>query len=395
MKAISRLFRESSDEATANYAGEMIANSDVLDDFIRKHSADRTLLQKLRDAIHEIVSKLTGRAKRQAQTVEGKLQAAFEAASKQAESLNNKNATTEGGEIRYSIGEIEGNDKKKYGVGVHLDSTLLENLTPKERTEMVKERIKELGGEVFTAYDQAGNAVDITIAKPEARFTNRNGKRIAVNKDLATKYIGNETKQEAVVLVDELIETAKFDKSKSPKYSHDWLDNNGKNNWDYWTTFIQDKNGIIWEATLNVANAASGEEILYDIGPIKKVGQSVKSDTSLLSNSVSQSRENVNENFSLKGTENAQEIAALKRENESLKERVEHWKGQTRRFQGVTTDRKSVQKAADALVKEYGAEISGSDISGDLQSLYDYIASGKDGAVECGWSLNRVLCQRV
>lgn len=89
-----------------------------------------------------------------------------------------------------------------------------------------------------------------------------------------------------------------------------------------------------------------------------------------------------NAKFSLKGTENAQEIAALKRENESLKERVEYWKGQTRRSQGVTTDRKSVQKAADALVKDYGAEISGSDIAGDLQSLYDYIASGKDGRDE-------------
>ena len=86
--------------------------------------------------------------------------------------------------------------------------------------------------------------------------------------------------------------------------------------------------------------------------------------------------------FSLKGTENAQEIAALKRENDTLKERVEYWKSQTRRSQGVTTDRKSVQKAADALVKDYGAEISGSDIAGDLQSLYDYIASGKDGRDE-------------
>lgn len=76
--------------------------------------------------------------------------------------------------------------------------------------------------------------------------------------------------------------------------------------------------------------------------------------------------------LSLKGTENAQEIAALKRENESLKERVEYWKGQTRRSQGANTDRKAVRKAADALVKNYGAEISGSDIAGDLQSLYDF-----------------------
>ena len=86
--------------------------------------------------------------------------------------------------------------------------------------------------------------------------------------------------------------------------------------------------------------------------------------------------------FSLKGTENAQELAALKRENDTLKERVAYWKSQTRRTQQVTTDKKSVSKAADALVKDYGASIKGSEIAGDLQSLYDYIASGKDGKDE-------------
>lgn len=184
---------------------------------------------------------------------------------------------------RYSIGEITGDDLTEYGIGVHLDSALLENLTPKERIEMVKERVKELGGETFTAYDSMGNAVDISIANPRDRFRNRNGKNKPVNKDLATKYIGNETKQEAVVLVDELITTAKYLSSETPRYSHDWLDNNGKNNWDYWTTYVQDKSGTIWEATLNIANAANGKKFLYDISPIKKVGQSVKSDTSLLS----------------------------------------------------------------------------------------------------------------
>ena len=59
----------------------------------------------MRGGIHEIVGKLTGRAKRQAQTVEGKLQAAFEAASKQAESLNSKNTATEDGETRYALNE--------------------------------------------------------------------------------------------------------------------------------------------------------------------------------------------------------------------------------------------------------------------------------------------------
>ncbi len=82
--------------------------------------------------------------------------------------------------------------------------------------------------------------------------------------------------------------------------------------------------------------------------------------------------------FSLKGTENAQEIAALKRENEELRQRVDHWKGQTRRSDGVRTDSKSVQQAAKKLVKDYSAEIDSSEIAGDLASLYDYIARGGD-----------------
>ncbi len=212
----------------------------------------------------------------------------------------------------YSIGEIVGDDQTNYGVGVHLDSTLLENLTPKERTEMVKERVKELGGEAFTAYDSAGNAVNISIAKPNERFKNRNGKKKLVNKDLTEKYIGNETKQESVVLLDELIETASFDTSKKPAYSHGWLDNGGENSWDYWTTYVQDKNGTIWEATLNIANATDGRKILYDIGPIKKVGQSIELDTSPLptgqsieldtstvNSSIRSSEENVNRQYSV------------------------------------------------------------------------------------------------
>lgn len=229
-----------------------------------------------------------------------------------APDLGDENTVLAEDGVSYSIGEITDESGKSYGRGVHLDSTLLENLTDSERVQMVKERVKELGGQHFTAYDNSGNEVDIQIAKPNIRFKNRAGKSKPVNKDLTTKYIGNKTKQEAVVLIDELIETANFDKSKAPLYSHDWLDNNGKNNWDYWTTFVQDRNGTIWEATLNIANAANGEKILYDINPIKKVGQSVKSDTSLLMTgqpensgtssvraSIRSSSENVNKQFSV------------------------------------------------------------------------------------------------
>ena len=186
-------------------------------------------------------------------------------------------------DVQFSIREIKGEDGTDYGKGVYLDSTLLEGLTDAERKEMMRERVKELGGQTITAYDPNGEAVDIRIAAPSEKFRNRNGRKVPVTKDLSTKRNGTKVKQESVVLADELIATSRYEGRKKAGYPHDWLDNNGKNDWQYWTTYIQDKNNTVWKATLNVAESANGVKYLYDIDPIEKVGQSVKSDTSTTS----------------------------------------------------------------------------------------------------------------
>ena len=187
------------------------------------------------------------------------------------------------GDVQFSIREIKGEDGTNYGKGVYLDSTLLEGLTDAERKEMMRERVKELGGQTITAYTPNGEAVDIRIAAPSEKFRNRNGRKVPVTKDLSTKRNGTKVKQESVVLADELIATSQYEGRKKAGYPHDWLDNNGKNDWQYWTTYIQDKNNTVWKATLNVAESANGVKYLYDIDPIEKVGQSVKSDTSTTS----------------------------------------------------------------------------------------------------------------
>ena len=103
--------------------------------------------------------------------------------------------------------------------------------------------------------------------------------------------------------------------------------------------------------------------------------------------------------FSLKGRDILQENAALQEENRLLREQMkdyiaiqrrngklqesrDYWQGQTRRTQRVTTDKKAVAAAAKQLIQNYGADIAVKDIQGDLQSLYDYIASGYDGKDE-------------
>lgn len=98
---------------------------------------------------------------------------------------------------------------------------------------------------------------------------------------------------------------------------------------------------------------------------------------------------------SLKGSETARDMAKLREENDLLRERVDYWKGQTRRTKRVTTDKKAVTKAARELIRSYGSDLSVDDISGDLQSLYDYIASGYDGADELTYTEARRRAEAI
>ena len=181
---------------------------------------------------------------------------------------------------------------KLYGTGVILDSAFLDNLNDKERIELVKEYVLELGGQTFTAFDNNGKEIDVTIATKQKRYVNKSGKRVSPNKDLRTKNIGNKLKQETIVHVDELIETASHNGNKKAKYSHGWLDDNGNNDWEYWTTYVKDKSNNVWKVTMNIANANNGEKVLYDIDPIKKVERAVKSAQSPPTNSIPQNSQN-------------------------------------------------------------------------------------------------------
>ncbi len=59
--------------------------------------------------------------------------------------------------------------------------------------------------------------------------------------------------------------------------------------------------------------------------------------------------------FSIKGSERQADLVQLQNENDLLRQQVEYWKGQTKRTESVTTDKKSVLKAARSLVKGYSS----------------------------------------
>ena len=545
---------EALDEAAANYAGEMIANTDVLNEFIRRHSEDRTLLEKLRDAIREIVGKLTGKAKQQAQTAEGMLQQAFEAAAQ-----NSKNAATEGG-TRYSLNEFA--DGKRF-VDVQTEQSQFDGLDDKQKTKRAIQVIKEkfagkvigidnrvfVNGRSASEYGHPSKNIssDIRDAKMRASTeldnlidagtnfrTAPDGKDGHVHPNAVGDFqyfdttfkVGNEyykgtvniepvskglwlkdiTKIENITqdisssygqnpkstfLRDASMDSIRTDSENVKKryslkeytdeekkqhrkdadeyfgHTYKWSETgyiltNGKkldfsgrheggpggyrtvDHRDIRDALGDDYGGDDYSGSMVQFMSEGNIRISPESGGINLSVMPTKNQLDSLSDFISHNRGEVildldtpdgqtvssteyprgthankvladikayfedgttpqvsslAQFLSLKGTENAQELAALKRENETLRQRVDYWKGQTRRSDGVRTDSKSVQQAAKKLVKDYGAEIDSNEIAGDLASLYDYIARGGDETGELTYTEARsradAIAQRI
>lgn len=558
---------EALDEAAANYAGEMIANTDVLNEFIRRHSEDRTLLEKLRDAIREIVGKLTGKAKQQAQTAEGLLQQAFEAAAQ-----NSKNAATEGG-VRFDL-----KGKNKDGVEVYETGEDVKKMSYKERMEAFMAIMRNEYAGRTAKFSDGNNTYYAKFDEADLR------KNVYGDKKSSQKGWKAKINTGADGSIFELVENATYNGGKAEQGKKTQAHQN-LTGWEYFVKTVQ-IDGQVYDLLANVRkkpdgefvysiqlnenkNKASAPPLQYRNGTAKANNRPVGVSTNASESSVPQNGENVKRRYSLKeytdeekkqhrkdadeyfghtykwpetgyiltngkkldfsgrheggpggyrtvdhrdirdalgddyggsdysgsmvqfmsegnirispesgginlsvmptknqldslsdfishnrgevildldtpdgqtvssteyprgthankvladikayfedgttpqvsslaqflslkGTENAQEIAALKRENETLRQRVDYWKGQTRRSDGVRTDSKSVEKAAKELTRRYGAEIEGSEIEGDLASLYDYIARGGDETGELTYTEARsradAIAQRI
>ena len=558
---------EALDEAAANYAGEMIANTDVLNEFIRRHSEDRTLLEKLRDAIREIVGKLTGKAKQQAQTAEGLLQQAFEAAAQ-----NSKNAATEGG-ARFDL-----KGKNKDGVEVYETGEDVKKMSYKERMEAFMDIMRnEYAGRTAKFSD----GINTYYAKFDEADLRKN---VYGDKKSSQKGWKAKINTGADGSIFELVENATYNGGKAEQGKKTQAHQN-LTGWEYFVKTVQ-IDGQVYDLLANVRkkpdgefvysiqlnenkNKASAPPLQYRNGTAKANNRPVGVSTNASESSVPQNEENVKKRYSLKeytdeekkqhrkdadeyfghtykwsetgyiltngkkldfsgrheggpggyrtvdhrdirdalgddyggsdysgsmvqfmsegnirispesgginlsvmptknqldslsdfishnrgevildldtpdgqtvssteyprgthankvladikayfedgttpqvsslaqflslkGTENAQEIAALKRENETLRQRVDYWKGQTRRSNGVRTDSKSVENAAKELTRRYGADIDSGEIAGDLASLYDYIARGGDETGELTYTEARsradAIAQRI
>lgn len=287
-------------------------------------------------------------------------------------------------QFHYSIkDDIIDDNGNHYGKGVYLDSDALDGLSETERIAKCKDIIRNLGGRSFTAYDNSGNEVKIQIAD-KVRFTNSKGIKVPANKDLREKYIKSENKQNAIVLVDELIETAEFYGTQASRKSHGWLDNYGKNDWEYWNVILQDKNNTVWRATLNVANTKNGEKILYDINPIEKAGQSVKSDTSTAyidtTTPSSESQDNSLNGIKLSTKDQATDVQRyyedVIKENRQLQNILSNLDFDTDTLRSsYSLDPQEVNKLANKILRENYSKDE--NFSKALNTVFDYMLQGE------------------
>ena len=109
-QGVNVTYEEAMNEVANDQAGLLMDGGEVLDRFIEKHRSDRTLLQKMRDAIRSFIDKVTGKERKRLETAEGKLEAALNAAAKEVKALQKKAAGDMMGKGKYSLKEDENSD---------------------------------------------------------------------------------------------------------------------------------------------------------------------------------------------------------------------------------------------------------------------------------------------
>ena len=359
------------DEAAADYAGRMIDDGEVLDDFIEKHRDDRTLLQKIIDAIRSFIRKLTGAERKKAETAEGKLLAAMDAAAENVKKSNGLSGTSSG-ETRYVI--------KKDAQGNEFVDAPIWALDVKSQKD-VGAALSELVRTKFNSW--------IDVYGQKIGINQKTANEWTFSKDAQNLYRKNKPayadKVNAFGVADELLQASR-------DYVGEEIKHTRKDSFREFArgtvNFRVGANG--YSADVVVGTTKNGAAVLYDIVDIQPIKITEAPNTTLAAQGATDRRldasdnpivdansENVNGKLSVKGAEVSREYADVLKENELLKERVDYWKGQTKRTVRTTTNEKSVGREATSLVKRYGAELDAADIQGDLQSLYDAMANGE------------------
>lgn len=162
--------------------------------------------------------------------------------------------------------EVEG-ENGTYGKGVMLDTNLFDGIRPRDWGKVLSRYVyNNMADMELTAYDAAGRPETVYLARTNDRVQKDGTKNSRKVIDKLARSTGDNIRSLAVVHLDEALTTSRYENS-TDEHNHQWMDENG---WEYRKTYLQDRSGNIYEATLNIADGRD-RKILYDINNIRLV----------------------------------------------------------------------------------------------------------------------------
>lgn len=150
------------------------------------------------------------------------------------------------------------------GGGVLLDTNIFDGVKENRWGEVLGRYVcHKLAGKELTLHGESGNTETVYLARENDRVKKDGAKNSHGVLDKLAGYRGNEARARAIVQLDEVLATSKH-KETTDEHSHQWLDENG---WETKTTYLQNLDGNIYEATVNIADGRRGR-ILYDVSRV-------------------------------------------------------------------------------------------------------------------------------
>ena len=167
---------------------------------------------------------------------------------------------------KFSIIRVEG-QKQDYGQGVLLDTNIFDGVKTRDWGSVLGKYVYEnMAGAELTMYDENGDAETVYLARENDRVRKDGANRSHKVLDKLAGYRGDNVRAQAIVQLSEVLATSK-QRETTNTHSHQWMDENG---WIIRTAYLQNKNGDIYEATLNIADGRD-RKILYEVNKVHQV----------------------------------------------------------------------------------------------------------------------------
>ncbi len=356
--------------------GKMIGNPTVLDEFIARNKQNRSLLQRLADALRALWQRLTGKDRQQVRSAEEALLAALKAGEKQAERLEKAGQVQDFGQQNAGVGSGVG-DSISYDVNntpfVTVEEDILDGVPRAMWAQTVSENLKEkfpdgvkVGERLIKINSQSRREMTYSEYTKWLRDNDKN--------TYADKFRATDNADEIILATQ--------------GYINEGLKHTRKDNIKDFArgTVLLRIGGVDYSAEVVVGTTSGGEMLLYDIVNMQKtqikeedghtiqpsLSESRRSGVSVSKTSLLKTTDSVNPHYSLSGTGEASGLDVLRQLAEEMAQDPEQSGGWDALYQ-----------LAHEMGQDPGNPLG--DMSNEeVIALLDEIAEGKNGEANEG-----------